>query len=84
MNSDQQIWQAWADKLHRWGLGDWVASLLEAAGPLTIIGAQLIYISQPLLNATMPDKHTETLLGILEEPERTKTFTEFLREENSQ
>ena len=83
MKSDQQIWQAWADKLHRWGLGYWVASFLEAAGPLTTIGAQVVYMTQPLLNPIWQDQHMEALADMLEEPERTKTFAAFLREENT-
>jgi hypothetical protein len=83
MNSDQQIWQAWADKLHRWGLGYWVASLLEAAGPLTTIGAQVVYLSQPFLNLALQHHHINALASMLEEPERMKMFAAFLREENS-
>ncbi|MCK4898495.1 MAG: hypothetical protein KAS38_06950 [Anaerolineales bacterium] len=83
MKSDQQIWQAWADKLHRWGLGYWVASFLEAAGPLTTIGAQAVYMSQPFLNLALRHDHMKALASMLEEPERTKTFAAFLREENN-
>lgn len=83
MKADQQIWQAWADKLHRWGLGDWVAFVLEAAGPLTLLGAQMIYLSQPFLSSVWVNGQMEALAGMLEEPDRTKMFVTFLREEHS-
>lgn len=81
MESDQQIWQAWAEKLHRWGLGNWVATFLEAAGPLTTIGAQVVYLSQPFLNIALRYDHIEALASMLEEPERAKTFAALLRED---
>ena len=83
MDSDQHIWQAWANKLHRWGLGYWVASFLEAAGPLTTLGAQVVYVTQPLLNPIWQDEYLEALAGMLEKPERTQLFAAFLREENT-
>ena len=83
MDSDQHIWQAWAEKLHRWGLGSLVATFLEAAGPLTTIGAQVVYLTQPFLNFALRYDHIEALASLLEEPERTRTFAAFLREENN-
>lgn len=82
MESDQQIWQSWAEKLHSWGLGNLVATFLEAAGPLTTLGAQVVYLSQPFLNIALRYDHIEALASMLEEPESTNTFTTFLREEN--
>jgi len=81
MESDQQIWRAWAERLHHWGLGSWVAALLEAAGPITTIGAQMVYLTQPFLNLALRYDHIEALASMLEEPERSKTFAAFLREE---
>ena len=75
------IWRNWASRLHSWGLNSWVASFLEAFGPLTTIGAQVIYISQPLLGAFVPQKQLETLADILDDPEQTRLFTQFLHGE---
>jgi hypothetical protein len=80
MNSDRHIWQVWADKLHRWGLCDWTASFLEAAGPLTVLGAQAIYMGQPLINNVVSNSHLEALAYMLEEPQQTRDFVSFLRE----
>lgn len=83
MNEDRHIWQVWADKLHRWGLKDWTAAFLEAAGPLNVLGAQAIYLGQPLLNRALPEGHLEALASVLEDTELATTFAAFLREEIS-
>lgn len=75
------IWQSWAARLHSWGVSEWIAALLDAAGPLTTIGAQLIYASQPVLNTVLPDDQLEALANMLEEPQTTKIFTSYLRED---
>jgi hypothetical protein len=80
MNDEQHIWRVWAEFLQRWGVEDWVAALLEAAGPLSILGAQFVYLSQPLLNQAMPGNHLAVLARLLEEPARTQVFVEYLRE----
>ena len=64
--------------MHSWGLNNWAASFLEAAGPLTTIGAQLIYISQPVLGTFIPQRDLEALAEMLEEPEQRRGFTRFL------
>ncbi len=84
MSSDQHIWRVWASFLQRWGLENWVASLLEAAGPLTLLGAQVVYFSQPLLNRSVPEDHLEALARILEDSTHTQAFVNFLREAPTQ
>ena len=81
MHSDRHIWQAWARKLHYWGVESWVASFLEAAGPLTILGAQIIYIAEPLINHAKLKNDVHALVNMLEEPENTRIFISDLREE---
>jgi hypothetical protein len=84
VDQNRQIWQIWARILHRWGVQDLVAALLEAIGPLNLIGAQAVYIGQPFLNALVPEGHLEALADVLEDPEKTQAFTSFLREESHQ
>ena len=84
MLSDRHIWQGWAQKLHCWGLEDWTASILENAGPLTWLGAQLVYLGQPFLTPMTPGSHIQALVELLEDPESAKTFISMLREEMSQ
>jgi hypothetical protein len=81
MQSDRHIWQGWAQKLHSWGVGDWTATVLETAGPLAWLGAQILYLGQPLLRQTAPEHHLQALVDLLENPESAKTFIGILREE---
>lgn len=80
MEKNHHIWQIWVKALHRWGVSDLVASFLEAAGPLSIIGAQVIYIGQPVLNGVVPDRHLSVLTDVLEDDDQRDAFVSYLRE----
>jgi hypothetical protein len=80
MSADQDIWQVWARTLQRWGVTERVAVLLETAGPLTILGAQIVYVSQPFIGWVMPDDHMDALSRLLEDSAQTQEFVNFLRE----
>jgi hypothetical protein len=84
MNADQHIWRTWITALRRWGLQDWVASFLEAAGPLAILGAQVVYVGQPLLDLALPDNHLEAAARLLEDATCTQAFVQMLREAPAQ
>lgn len=81
MDANCQIWRVWAENLHRWGLRDLTASFLEVAGPLTMIGAQLVYIGQPLFRRSSGAAHVEALANVLENPQERLAFIRFLRGE---
>ncbi len=83
MSIDRHVWEIWACKLRQWGLEDSAASLLEAAGPFTLLFSQLIYISQPVLSQIFPSHQLKELANLLEEPELTQAFTILLKEETS-
>ena len=57
-----------------------MASLLEVAGPITLLGAQVVYISQPFFSHSGAKTHLAALAELLEEPETTRSFIKFLRE----
>ncbi len=84
MDENRQMWQVWAQNLHRWGVHDFVATLLEAAGPLTILGAQAIYLGQPFVESLIARNQLKALAGLLEDTNQTKAFIDFLREANPQ
>ena len=84
MNKNQHIWQIWAGFLHRWGVQDIAAVILKATGPLSLIGAQVVYVGQPLLNWVMPEGHLEALANMLEDPKETQAFTTFLQGKSGQ
>ena len=75
--------QSWASRLQQWRMHQIAAALLEAGGPLKLIGAQLVFISQPLFSGLMGGEQLKALTGLLEEPEKTKTFIQFLREDET-
>ena len=80
MSADRQNWDIWTNALRRWGLHNLVATLLEALGPLTVLGAQVVYLLQPLLNNLVPQSQLETLANLLEDPIQTHAFASLLRE----
>ena len=73
------IWREWARNLQRWRMEQGTAVLLEAAGPLTSLLAQVVYLSQPLLGRLVSPESMVALATMLEEPAQTKAFAEFLR-----
>lgn len=84
MDEDQQIWRSWASILQRWGLEQWAASILEAAGPLSVLGAQAVHLSAPLLKNILPMAQLETLARTLEDANQTQAFVNCLREAHTQ
>ena len=81
MNSNRNIWRDWANGLHRWGLANLVASLLEGFGPLAILGAQVVYLIKPMFNGLLPGDHLQALSDLLEDSDQAARFAVFLRED---
>lgn len=81
MHLDRSFWNEWALNLQHWGMREIAASLLEAAGPLTIILAQAVYIGQPFLHQTIPGDRLQALAHLFENPDESRSFANFLREE---
>lgn len=79
MKQHDQIWRTWADTLARWGLKDLTATILEAMGPLSLLGAQLVYLGQPVLAPFFRDGTLEYVADMLEDPQETKAFIAVLR-----
>ena len=61
-------------------MNELAATTLEAAGPLNLLGAQLVYIGQPLLSSAMPDDQLDALTRMLEDSSCTRDFVSYLRE----
>jgi hypothetical protein len=72
-------WSTWAQSLRRLKLDVVAAWLLEAGGPLTFLGAQAVYLSQPFMGG----KKLDSLAHMLEEDEETQAFASYLRGELS-
>jgi len=79
MNADQRLWQAWANFLQQWGLNGWVATILEDGSPFSLLGAQLIYLSQPLLESFVPKDHLNAIARMLEDTNSKRAFADYIR-----
>lgn len=80
MERDQYIWRDWARNLQLWGVSAWAAAFLDAAGPFTILGAQLLYLSEPWLNWMVSEEKIASLARLLEDPTNKRMFIELLQE----
>ncbi len=80
---DRSPWADWAHFLQRYRMEQPAAVLLEAAGPLTVLLAQMVYLGQPLLGSTGPQSRWTALAHLLEDREAARSFAAYLREEGS-
>jgi hypothetical protein len=80
MRENQPTWMNWRSTLRRLGINEIVALLLDGAGSMNVLLAQLVYLSQPLL-AGMVSQHTlNAFAQVLENPTHRQEFISFLRE----
>jgi len=75
----KMTWSQWAESLRRLKLDGLVAWFLEAGAPLTVLGAQVIYMTQPFVGG----KESNELARMLEEENETSAFARYLRGEVS-
>ena len=68
-------WSQWAESLRRYKLDGLVAWFLEAGAPLTAVGAQMIYLTQPFLGGN----DSKAIAQMLEEEEEALQFVQYLR-----
>ena len=83
MNDTPQIWQNWANMLHRWGLDEVTAIVLDAVKPLNLLGAQVVYLGQPIFKQIISNGHLEALANMLEDPTQTQAFISLLETHHS-
>jgi len=72
-------WSHWAESLRRLKLDGLASWLLEAGAPLTVLGAQALYIGQPFLGG----KQWNAFAHMLEEDDEVQAFARYLRGEDS-
>ena len=70
---------AWAHRLQRLGLADFVAALLESNAGLGIFGAQALHLGTPLLNGFLDEDRLRQAADALEDPQQVQTFIHLLR-----
>ncbi len=80
MGENHPTWDRWAYNLQKWGMKEATASLLEHAGSISILAAQLMYISQPLLSGAVSSRSLSNIAQVLEDPSQRQAFISYLRE----
>ncbi len=79
MKSSREYWPRWAETLRRYHLHELTASLLEAASPLALLGAQALYFSRGLIE----NDQLTALAVTLEENDEARAFASFLIQERA-
>ncbi len=77
------IWLKWRTSLRRVGAERYIAILLEALGPLNLVGAQFLYFSQPFVPGRERKAEWQLLARLLEDGEARNLFAQFLQERDS-
>jgi hypothetical protein len=72
-------WSQWAETLRRLKLDGLASWLLEAGAPLTVLGAQALYISQPFLGGNV----WNSFAHMLEDDEEAQAFARYLNREDA-
>ncbi len=76
MQMQRESWSNWASQLHRLKLDAIAAWLLDAGAPVTLLGAQALFIARPFLGP-----RSDALARLLEEEDEVRAFAAYLREE---
>ncbi len=75
----QENREKWIKTLYKLRLQNLTATFLEALGPMNLLGAQLVYLTQPVLSTFISKDHSQDFAKILEDPSETALFIEALR-----
>ena len=75
-------WSHWAESLRRFKLDGIITWMLEAGAPLTLLGAQALYFSQPFLGGKLASIGN-SFAHMLEEDEEAQAFARYLREDGA-
>lgn len=77
MQTPREYWPRWAELLHKYNMDRFAAWMLEAGGPLALLGAQALYFGRGFLAMTQMDALARTL----EDDSETRAFLEYLQAE---
>ena len=78
MDSTRAYWPIWMDSLRRQRLAGLAIWLLEAAEPLNLIAAQLLYIGQPLASPRA-GAQLNAVAQLLEQSDEARNFAALLK-----
>ena len=77
---NQENREKWIQVLYKLRLQTFAAAFLEALGPVNLLGAQLVYLSQPILSPFISQELSQDFARILEDPSETEEFIKALRD----
>jgi hypothetical protein len=83
MQKDRSFWPEWAHFLQQWGISEFAAAFLEAAGPLNVFLAQFLYAGRPLLGLSDQGGRLAALANLFEDREESRSFAAYIREETA-
>ena len=72
-------WSKWAETLRHFKMDGLASWFLEAGSPLSMLGAQMLYVSQPFLGG----KQINALAHMLEDEQESLAFVHYLRGETA-
>jgi len=75
-------WSRWAQKLQSLGVSGLAAALLDGAGPLRLLAAQLVHAGTPFIGSESTGSQWQALAAMLEDKDEAGQFVSFLREED--
>lgn len=79
MQSSREFWHRWAESLRKYQIQTMVASLLEAASPLALVSAQVIYFCGGFIH----NNQISALANMLEDENEARAFALYLNEGES-
>lgn len=80
MESSREFWNRWAESLRKYQMQNIVASLLEGASPLALLGAQVIYFSGGFIR----NDQLSALATMLEDENEARAFASYLNQQGEQ
>jgi hypothetical protein len=78
MHASRTYWPAWIDSLRRLGLEGFAIWLLEGGGPVAVLGAQALYLSEPFISSSASTE-IRALANLLEQEDESRAFTALLK-----
>jgi hypothetical protein len=80
MSENQPVLTTWVLALQHKGINKEVATILETAGSLSVLVAQLIYLSQPFLSWVVSSQSLDACARVLENSSTRQEFIARLKE----
>jgi hypothetical protein len=80
MSEDSALFKEWAGFLKRWGLTKLALSVLDGAGPLTLVFSQLLHMGAV---ANLADLQVKNLASVLEDDKSSALLADYLRKDLS-